>query len=126
MFYLQDPSLLEFQRRFQQTVQTNNLKTVFELRQIPGDSQLRDLIDRHPHGPLSDVYADALGRLSDSGVLHRFEFLPQQYLLTIDGTQYFGSDRLQCPHCLVKQHKDGRKEYSHQILQATIVRPDVR
>ena len=126
MFYLQDPSLLEFQRRFQQTVQTNNLKTVFELGEIPGDSQLRDLIDRHPHGPLSDVYSDILGRLSDSGVLRRFEFLPQQYLLTLDGTQYFGSDSLQCPHCLVKQHKDGRKEYSHQILQATIVRPDVR
>jgi len=75
---------------------------------------------------LSDVYSDVLGRLSDSGVLHRFEFLPQQYLLTLDGTQYFGSDSLQCPHCLVKQHRDGRKEYSHQILQATIVRPDMR
>ena len=125
MFYLQDPSLLEFQRRFQQTVQTNNLSTVFGLGEIPGDSQLRDLIDRHPHGPLSEVYADVLERLSDSGVLNQFEFLPQQYLLTIDGTQYFGSDALQCPHCLVKQHKDGRKEYAHQILQATIVRPDM-
>jgi hypothetical protein len=29
MFYLQDPSLLEFQRHFQHTIQTNNLKTVF-------------------------------------------------------------------------------------------------
>ena len=126
MFYLQDPSLLEFQRRFHQTVQRSNLETVFGLTQIPGDSQLRDVIDRHPHGPLSDVYSDVLGRLSESGVLKRFEFLPEKYLLTIDGTQYFGSDRLQCPHCLVKQHKDGRKQYSHQILQATIVRPDVR
>jgi len=126
MFYLQDPSLLEFQRRFHQTVQRSNLETVFGLTQIPGDSQLRDVIDRHPHGPLSDVYSDVLGRLSESGVLKGFEFLPEKYLLTIDGTQYFGSDRLQCPHCLVKQHKDGRKQYSHQILQATIVRPDVR
>jgi len=126
MFYLQDPSLLEFQRRFQQTIQRNNLETVFGLTQIPSDSQLRELIDRHPHSPLRDVYSDVLGRLSESGVLKRFEFLPENYLLTIDGTQYFGSDRLQCPRCLVKQHKDGRKEYSHQILQATIVRPDVR
>jgi hypothetical protein len=29
MFHLQNSSLLEFQRRFQQTVQSNNLKTVF-------------------------------------------------------------------------------------------------
>ena len=126
MFYLQDPSLLEFQRRFQQTVQSNNLKTVFQVAEIPGDSQLRDLIDRHPHEPLRDVYADMLGRLADSGVLARFEFLPQQYLLTVDGSQYFGSDALQCPRCLVKEHRDGRREYSHQILQATIVRPDMR
>ncbi|HSV73530.1 MAG TPA: hypothetical protein VLH79_07210, partial [Chthonomonadales bacterium] len=126
MFYLQDPSLLEFQRRFQQTVQSNNLKTVFQLGEIPGDSQLRDLIDRHTHEPLSDVYADMLGRLADSGVLARFEFLPEQYLLTLDGSQYFGSDALQCPRCLVKEHRDGRREYSHQILQATIVRPDMR
>jgi hypothetical protein len=126
MFYLQDPSLLEFQRRFQRTVSSNNLKTVFQVEEIPGDSQLRDLIDRHPHEPLSEVYSDLLGRLTDSGVLPRFEFLPGQYLLTLDGSQYFGSDVLQCPRCLVKEHRDGRQEYSHQILQATIVRPDLR
>ncbi|HSV73116.1 MAG TPA: hypothetical protein VLH79_05090 [Chthonomonadales bacterium] len=80
MFYLQDPSLLEFQRRFQQTVQSNNLKTVFQVADIPGDTQLRDLIDRHPHEPLSDVYADLLERLADSGALARFEFWPKQYL----------------------------------------------
>jgi hypothetical protein len=125
MFYLQDPSLLEFQRRFQRTVSSNNLKTVFQVEEIPGDSQLRDLIDRHPHEPLSEVYSDLLGRLTDSGVLPRFEFLPGQYLLTLDGSQYFGSDVLQCPRCLVKEHRDGRREYSHQILQATIVRPDM-
>ena len=51
MFYLQDPSLLEFQRRFQQTVQTNNLSTVFGLGEIPVDSQLRDLITAILTGP---------------------------------------------------------------------------
>jgi hypothetical protein len=126
MFYLQDPSLLEFQRRFQHTIQTNNLKTVFGVEQIPVDSQLRDLIDRHPHRPLSDVYSVLFDRLSDSGLLGRFQFLPDRYLLTLDGSQYFGSSRLQCPHCLVKEHKDGRREYSHQILQATVVHPDLR
>jgi hypothetical protein len=126
MFYLQDPSLLEFQRRFQQSIQTNNLKTVFGVEQIPVDSQLRDLIDRHPHQPLSDVYSLFFGRLSDSGLLDRFQFLPELYLLTLDGSQYFGSSRLQCRHCLVKEHKDGRREYSHQILQATVVHPDLR
>ncbi|OHD70566.1 MAG: hypothetical protein A2177_05795 [Spirochaetes bacterium RBG_13_68_11] len=100
MFYLQDPSLLEFQRRFQ--------------------------LDRHPHEPLGNVYSVLFGRLSDSGVLGRFQFLPDCHLLTLDGSQYFASGRLQCPHCLVKEHKDGRREYSHQILQATVAYPDLR
>jgi hypothetical protein len=126
MFYLQDPSLLEFQRRFQQTIQANNLTTVFGVGQIPVDSQLRELIDRHPHQALSDVYPLFLGRLADSGMLRRFQFLPDQYLLTLDGSQYFGSSHLECPRCLVKEHKDGRREYSHQILQATVVHPDMR
>ena len=47
LFYLQDPSLLEFQRRFQDTIQNNNLRTVFGVHSIPVDSQLRQIIDSH-------------------------------------------------------------------------------
>ncbi len=125
MFYLQDPSLLEFQRRFQHSLQTNNLKTVFGVSQIPVDSQLRDLIDRHPHHSLKEVFAVILERLDHSGILEGFRFVQDQYLLTLDGSQYFNSSRLQCPRCLLKEHKDGRREYSHQILQATVVHPDM-
>ena len=35
MFYLQDPSLLEFQRRFEDQRQRNNLSSVFGVGQIP-------------------------------------------------------------------------------------------
>ena len=126
MFYLQDPSLLEFQRRFENEIQSNNLRTVFGVHDIPVDSQLRDLIDRHSHQPLIGVYSQLFQRLADHGVLHPFRFLQDQYLLTLDGSQYFGSSRLECPRCLLKEHRDGRKEYSHQILQATIVHPDLR
>jgi hypothetical protein len=126
MFYLQDPSLLEFQRRFEDEIQSNNLRTVFGVHDIPVDSQLRDLIDRHPHQPLIGVYSQLFQRLADHGVLHPFRFLQDQYLLTLDGSQYFGSSRMECPRCLVKEHRDGRKDYSHQILQATVVHPDLR
>ena len=39
MFYLQDPALLEFQRRFEDTIQRNNLTTVFGVDEIPADTQ---------------------------------------------------------------------------------------
>ena len=126
MFFLQDPSLLEFQRRFQDSIQNNNLTAVFGVQRIPVDSQLRDLIDRHPHQALGGVYSDLFQRLADNGILRPFQFLPGQFLLTIDGSQYFGSSELSCPRCLVKEHRDRRREYSHQILQATVVHPDLR
>lgn len=55
MFYLQDPSLLEFQRRFQNEEQRSNLSTVFGVEKIPCDSQLRDVIDGHDYVPLRGV-----------------------------------------------------------------------
>ena len=126
MFYLQDPSLLEFQRRFEDSTQNNNLRTVLGVHDIPVDSQLRDLIDSHPRQSLSDVYSELFQRLADNGLLRPFPFLPDQFLLTVDGYQYFGRSQLDCPRCAVKEHKDGTRQYSHQILQATVVHPDLR
>ncbi len=87
MFYLQDPSLLEFQRRFQDRIQRNNLSTVFGVKDIPDDSQLREIID---------------------------------------GTEYFGSEKIGCMKCLRKKSKYGEVRYSHQILQATVMAPGKR
>jgi len=126
MFYLQDPSLLEFQRRFQDHKQSNNLRTVFDVHAIPVDSQLRDIIDSHPHTAISSLYREFFNRLFDNGILTPFQFMPDLFLLTLDGSQYFTSEAIQCPRCLVTNHKDGRRDYSHKILQATVVHPDIR
>ncbi|MCX7040927.1 MAG: hypothetical protein NT005_17565 [Spirochaetes bacterium] len=126
MFYLQDASLLEFQQRFEDSTQNNNLRTVFGVHDIPVDSQLRDLIDSHLHQSLSDVYSELFQRLADNGLLRPFHFLPDQFLLTVDGYQYFGRSQLDCPRCPVKEHKYGTRQYFHQILQATVVHPDLR
>ena len=126
MFFLQDPSLLEFQRRFQQTIQSNNLSTVFGVEQIPADSQLRELIDSHAYEPLLGVYAQWFHRLRRSRLLERYQVLNGHYLITIDGSGYFGSERICCSKCLHKQRKDGSVHYSHQILQATLVHPEMK
>ena len=41
LFFVQDSSLLQFQRRFQRKFQANNLSATFGVREIPVDSQLR-------------------------------------------------------------------------------------
>jgi hypothetical protein len=38
MMFFQDPSVLEFQRRMQESINSNNLKTMFNVESIPKDS----------------------------------------------------------------------------------------
>jgi hypothetical protein len=126
MFYLQDPSLLEFQRRFQDSIQRNNLSTVFGVKDIPDDSQLRGIIDEHSYEPLYGVFEEYFKRLQRGKQLEGYRFLKEYYLISIDGTEYFGSEKIGCMKCLRKKSKYGEVRYSHQILQSTVVAPGKR
>ena len=48
MMFFQDSSLLEFQRRMQESINRNNLNSMFKVESIPKDTQLRDALDQCP------------------------------------------------------------------------------
>ena len=48
------------------------------------------------------------------------------YLLSVDGTGYFYSDKVHCEQCCEKRHRDGRVSYYHQLLGAALVHPERR
>ena len=83
--------VLQFQRRFQQQVQANNLST-FGVSRIPCDSQLRDLIDRHDYSPIMPCFADWIGRMQRFKWLQHYQVFDARYLITLDGSRYFSSD----------------------------------
>jgi hypothetical protein len=127
LFYLQDPSLLEFQRRCQEQAQQNNLSTVFGVDAIPSDTQLRDVIDGNENGPIRDIFRQYFHCLQRGKQLESFRFLGGSYLIVIDGSEYFTSESIHCKKCLTStSKKDGIKRYHHQILQGTVVHPDKR
>jgi len=126
MMYLQDPSLLAFQRRIQDSIQRNNLSTIFGVHDIPKDSQLRNVLDALPLETLSSIFTEFLSNLQRGKHLATYQLLGRKYLIPIDGSEYFSSEKIHCPHCLYKKRKKGNIRYSHQILQATIVHPDQR
>jgi hypothetical protein len=126
MMYLQDPSILAFQRRVQDRIQRNNLHTIFGVQNIPKDSQFRNVLDTLPIEALSPIFADFLRDFQRGKHLHRYQLLDGKYLIPIDGSEYFSSEKIHCPHCLHKKPKKGNIRYHHQILQATIVHPDQR
>jgi len=120
MMYFQDPSLLTFQRRLQKGCNCNNLKIMFNIESIPKDTQLRDILDRAPTEELEAIFSDYLFWLQRAKQLELYQILNGQYLIPIDGSQYFSSDKICCPGCLTKKSK-GKILYHHQILQAAIV-----
>ena len=125
LFFVQDRSLLQFQRRFERQFQANNLSSTFGVQEIPCDSQFRDLLDRHDYAPVVPTFADWIGRLQRCKWLQHFQIFDARYLITLDGSQYFSSELVKCKHCLTAT-TDGVTRYHHDILQAAIVHPDKR
>lgn len=126
MFYFQDKSLLEFQKQLENKYRLNNLTTVFNISEIPKDTQLRDVIDEHSYELIISIFKDYFSRLQRGKYLNKFKILGNSYIVTVDGSVYFSSNELGCDKCLTKEHKNGTTTYQHQILQATIVHPDMK
>ncbi len=126
MMFFQDPSLLAFQQRIQDSIERNNLSTVFNVGTIPKDTQMREILDPIESQAIAPVFSDFLLRLQRGKQLARYRFTDEMYLISMDGSQYFSSEKINCPNCLVTESKNGKPRYHHQILQAAIVDPYIR
>ena len=83
--------------------------------------RLRDGVDSDYFRP---IFRDYYLRLQRSKHLEQFQIFPSLYYFPIDGSQFFGSKDIHCEQCLVKEHQNGSKSYSHQVLQGGIAHPD--
>lgn len=124
MMFFQDPSLLEFQRRLQDRMNLNNLKTLFHIDSIPKDTQLRDVLDGCQTDPIEKIFSDFFSHLQRGKQLEAYRFYQGMYLMPVDGSEYFSSEKISCPSCLVKEAKKGQMRYHHQIVQAVIAHPE--
>lgn len=119
LFSLKDPSLLAFQRR----ALDHNLHSVFGLKAIPCDTQMRTILDEVDPDHLRPVFRDLFRQLQRGKILEDYVFLQGCYLIALDGVEYFCSPKVHCDHCLTRQHH-GETYYYHQMLGAVLVHPD--
>jgi len=124
MMFFQDPSILQFQKRLEEGIHNNNLRTLFQVTSIPKDSQMKDVIDDVESRELEPLFEDFFHALQRGKHLEPYQFLGDYYLVSLDGSGYFSSDTISCPGCLVKKDKEGEERYEHQILQAALMRPN--
>jgi hypothetical protein len=123
IFFTQSPSFLEYQRRLQHTKGHNNAQTLLGVAQIPCDNQVRTLLDPLAPRYLAPVFVEIFNRLAQHRMLDRFRVLGDHLLVSLDGTTYFSSKTIHCPHCLTRQLSNGQTLYYHAAITPVIVCP---
>lgn len=123
LFSLKDPSLLAFDARRL----AGNLRALFGIGTVPSDTRLREMLDPVDPELLRPAFNAVFRVLQRGKALESFVFHQGAYLLALDGTQYFSSQKIHCESCLEsKNSQTGVVTYSHQMLGASLVHPDRR
>jgi hypothetical protein len=123
VFYMQSPSFLAHQRDMQRQRGQNNAQSLFGVAQIPSDSQLRNLLDPLDPADLRSPFWAIYEQLEAGGHLADYRGVAGTRLISLDGSQYFSSQKLHCPNCRTTV-RDAQAYYSHTVMLAVLCAPD--
>jgi hypothetical protein len=122
MFSLKAPSLLAFDKERAE----GNLHTIYGITRVPCDTHMREILDPVSPKLLRPMFTSLFRQLQRGKALTAMTFLDGHYLVALDGTSYFSSKTIHCASCLHQVHRNGSITYTHQMLGAAIIHPDVR
>jgi len=123
MFFMQSASFLSFQRALEKGHGRSNCQTLFGIEKIPSDNYIRNMLDAADPTLLQPCFARMEQLLAAPPLRQAFGRLGDRTLVAWDGTEYFCSQKLGCPHCLTRKRSNGKVENYHTMLAATVVAP---
>lgn len=123
IFFTQSPSFLDSQVRMQKQLGKNNAASLFGVHQIPSDNQIRNLLDPVPPETLFPLMAAISDELYRDGHLERFRSINRSFLIALDGTDFFSSEKISCPCCTQTTLKNGKTLNRHIALTPVLVAP---
>src|SRR6202161_3889619 len=123
MFFMQSASFLAYQRALEKGQGRSNGQTLFGIGRIPSDNYIRDMLDEADPALLQPCFERMEALLAEPAMRQAFGRLGDRTLIAWDGTQYFCSQKLGCPHCLTRKRSNGNIESYHTMLAATAVAP---
>jgi len=124
MFFMQSESFLSYQRALDKGHGRSNCQTLFGIGKIPTDNYIRDNLDPVDPGYLQPCFTRMEQLLKEQPVMRQaFGRLGGRTLIAWDGTEYFCSYKINCPHCLTRKRSNGKTESYHTLLSATAVAP---
>jgi hypothetical protein len=119
VFFMQSPSFLAYQRDMQRRKGHNNAHSVFGVEHIPSDGQIRNLLDPVDPARLREPFWEIYEGLEEEGYLKHHRGVDATRLVSLDGTQYFSSQKIHCDSCRVTVREE-QVYYSHQVLLAVV------
>jgi len=88
---------------------------------------MRTILDKVDPADIEPSFTDIFRNLQRGKVLEPMVFMNGCYLISIDGTGYFSSNKIHCDSCCTKiNSKTGEITYQHQILGVSVVHPDIK
>jgi hypothetical protein len=123
LFFMQSESFLSYQRALEEGRKTSNCHTLFGMAKIPTDNHIRSMLDPVHPSFLQSSFDQAIAALRDHGGMKAFGRLDGRTLIALDGTEYFCSQKLGCPQCQTRKRSNGKIEFYHSMLAATLVAP---
>ena len=123
VFFTQSPSFLDYQVRMHKQRGRNNAQSLFGVHQIPSDPQIRNLLDPVAPHHLAPLFIDTVEALQRCGELERHRALAGGLLIALDGTEYFASAAISCPHCSKRTLANGKTEHYHVAITPVVVAP---
>ena len=127
VFGFKMPSLLQFEKeKSSEPWIRRNLRTLYGVEQAPSDTCMRERLDVLSPHQLRRPFKKIFSYLQRGKALESYRYLGGHYIVSLDGTGQFSSEKVHCECCCEKHHKSGRIEYYHQMLGAVLVHPDHR
>ena len=126
IFFTQSPSFLEHQKLMSKMKYKNNAGSLFKVKKIPSDNQIRNLLDPVTAATVYPVYQKIYQWLKNQKILDKFLYLESEVLIALDGTEYFSSKKINCPHCNSRHHRNGTTTYFHGCVIPAIVSPKMK
>ncbi|MEM9276831.1 MAG: ISNCY family transposase [Cyanobacteria bacterium P01_F01_bin.143] len=123
-FFMQSESFLEYQRQMKSRCGQDNAHNLFGITNIPTVEQIRNVLDGIKAQGLFKVFEWVYRALREQGYLKVYQTLGKNLLITLDGTQYYSSQKVSCPCCSSRTHKNGQVTYSHSALLPVIIAPN--
>jgi len=123
IFFTQSPSFLDSQVRMQKQQGKNNALSLFGVHQIPSDNQIRNLLDPVPPDTLFGSMTTIGDELYRGGYLNGFRSINDSFLIALDGTDFFSSEKISCPCCTQSKLKNGKILNRHIAVTPVLVCP---